>query len=313
MSGYSTNQVDVGNNLYEALKQFFTLHEDYRGNPFYLTGESYAGKYVPAIAYKIHKEGENAKKAGINLQGLAIGNGLCDPRNQINYGDFLYQISLIDEVQRAHFLVEQAKFVKLVDEGQFLKALDLVEGLLIGPHANTRQNLTMSYFTNISGLSNYFNFLLDEEQEEFNNLPKYLALKETRQALHVGNRVFNDGSKVWNHLENDIMQSVRPWIEELLNAGYRTLFYSGSLDIIVAAPLTENFFREMNWKGKTKYSLAPRKIYKVEPNDKTVAGYVKQADYFYYAIVRNSGHVVPHDAPRAALGLITKFVKNIEF
>lgn len=40
--------------------------------------QSYAGKYVPAISYYIHKKNPTAK-VKINLVGLAIGDGLCDP------------------------------------------------------------------------------------------------------------------------------------------------------------------------------------------------------------------------------------------
>src|SRR5690606_24198458 len=78
-NGYVNNELEVSRDLYEALRQFFTLFDEYRGNPFFLTGELYAGHYIPAIGYKIHQMGESAKKAGINLQGMAIGDGLCDP------------------------------------------------------------------------------------------------------------------------------------------------------------------------------------------------------------------------------------------
>lgn len=40
--------------------------------------QSYAGKYVPAISYYIHKNNPTAK-VKINLMGMAIGDGLCDP------------------------------------------------------------------------------------------------------------------------------------------------------------------------------------------------------------------------------------------
>lgn len=40
--------------------------------------QSYAGKYVPAISYYIHKKNPTAK-VKINLVGMAIGDGLCDP------------------------------------------------------------------------------------------------------------------------------------------------------------------------------------------------------------------------------------------
>ena len=43
--------------------------------------QSYAGKYVPAIGYKIHMENMQQPKIYINLRGIAIGDGLCDPVN----------------------------------------------------------------------------------------------------------------------------------------------------------------------------------------------------------------------------------------
>ena len=44
----ATNQTTVGADLYEALRQFFELFPDLRANPFYATGESYAGKCIAA-------------------------------------------------------------------------------------------------------------------------------------------------------------------------------------------------------------------------------------------------------------------------
>ena len=51
----ATNQTTVGADLYTALDQFFQLFPQFRGNAFYATGESYAGKYIPAVAYTIHE------------------------------------------------------------------------------------------------------------------------------------------------------------------------------------------------------------------------------------------------------------------
>lgn len=87
-----------------GLIQFFQIFSEFQANPFYATGEvrksillmhseskyltpwlfetfhpqSYAGKYVPAIGYYIHKNNPSAK-VKINFKGVAIGDGLCDP------------------------------------------------------------------------------------------------------------------------------------------------------------------------------------------------------------------------------------------
>ena len=47
--------------------------------------QSYAGKYIPAIGYKIHTANKNRPEVHINLKGIAIGNGFCDPENVSPY------------------------------------------------------------------------------------------------------------------------------------------------------------------------------------------------------------------------------------
>lgn len=38
-----------------------------------------------------------------------------------------------------------------------------------------------------------------------------------RQAIHVGNRTFNDGTEVEKYLRQDTMTSVKPWLAEIMN------------------------------------------------------------------------------------------------
>jgi hypothetical protein len=64
----------VARNLYSLLTQFYTVFPEQQKNQLWITGESYAGVYVPTLAYSIVE----AKKAGacdINLIGIAVGNG----------------------------------------------------------------------------------------------------------------------------------------------------------------------------------------------------------------------------------------------
>ena len=59
---------------------------------------------MPHLAWKIHQM--NNKDDGTTvmpLKGLAIGDGLYDPEQQLDYGDHLYQIGLADELQQEHF------------------------------------------------------------------------------------------------------------------------------------------------------------------------------------------------------------------
>lgn len=101
--GYAQNETQVGAELYNALVQFFTLFPELQKNDFFVSGESYGGKYVPAVCYTILKNNP-AAKLKINLQGLTIGNGFSDPEHQLKYSDYLYQIGLIDINTKQTFL-----------------------------------------------------------------------------------------------------------------------------------------------------------------------------------------------------------------
>uniref|UniRef100_A0A8C1CMM0 Carboxypeptidase n=1 Tax=Cyprinus carpio carpio TaxID=630221 RepID=A0A8C1CMM0_CYPCA len=67
---YATNDTEVATNNYLALKEFFRLFPEFSKNEFFLTGESYGGIYIPTLAEIVMED------SSINLQGIAVGNGL---------------------------------------------------------------------------------------------------------------------------------------------------------------------------------------------------------------------------------------------
>ncbi len=59
--------------MYEFLQQFFKKFPKFQNRPFFVTGESYAGHYVPAISARIIRGNKNNEGLAINIQGSAIG------------------------------------------------------------------------------------------------------------------------------------------------------------------------------------------------------------------------------------------------
>lgn len=50
------NQKDVVKHVCIAIKKFIELNESFKDRPIYITGESYAGKFVAAIGYQVLKK-----------------------------------------------------------------------------------------------------------------------------------------------------------------------------------------------------------------------------------------------------------------
>lgn len=140
-------------------------------------------------------------------------------------------------------------------------------------------------------------------------MAKYIQRADVRASIHVGNSTFHTDQTVEQNLMLDVMQSVAPWMTELLS-NYRVLLYNGQLDIIVAYPLTVNYLQNLKFSGSDEYKTAPRYRWYVGTD---LAGYVKQAGNLTEVLVRDAGHMVPADQPQWAVDLITRFTRNKPF
>lgn len=47
--GIPTDESQIATDLYDGLQAFFAQNDDLQKRPLFITGESYAGKYVPAL------------------------------------------------------------------------------------------------------------------------------------------------------------------------------------------------------------------------------------------------------------------------
>ena len=78
----------TADNLLFAVKDFLSEFTDLKGRPFYISGESYAGVYIPFLATLMLEDTSENK---INLKGVLIGNGLTDfdtdvERSMVDFG-----------------------------------------------------------------------------------------------------------------------------------------------------------------------------------------------------------------------------------
>ena len=58
-----------------AVESFFGMFPEFSKNKFFITGESYAGVYVPTLAEAIVNAEKAGTYTGAPLTGIAVGNG----------------------------------------------------------------------------------------------------------------------------------------------------------------------------------------------------------------------------------------------
>ncbi|KAL4580952.1 hypothetical protein LXL04_017158 [Taraxacum kok-saghyz] len=69
---------NTADDAYIFILNWLERFPQYKTRDFYITGESYAGHYVPQLAYKILLNNKKTNQTIINIKGIAIGNAWVD-------------------------------------------------------------------------------------------------------------------------------------------------------------------------------------------------------------------------------------------
>ncbi|XP_047957115.1 serine carboxypeptidase 1-like [Salvia hispanica] len=77
-SDYITGDLKTASDSHTFLLKWFELYPEYQSNPFYISGESYAGVYVPTLAFEVANGIDAGVKPVVNLKGYLVGNGVAD-------------------------------------------------------------------------------------------------------------------------------------------------------------------------------------------------------------------------------------------
>ncbi|XP_051129621.1 serine carboxypeptidase-like 50 [Andrographis paniculata] len=278
------DQDGVATHLYTAINQFLDLDVGFRSRPVYITGESYAGKYVPSIGYYILRKNAALPpgEERINLGGVAIGNGLTDPEIQVtSHAVQAYNLGLINGKQKALLEELQRQAVERVRRGEW------------GAATNARKRV-LNELTRMTGLATLYDFrrsipYQDELVEKFLNNP------EAKKALGANeSAVFELCSDVVEEaMSEDVMKSAR-WEMEFLVEKTKVLLYQGQCDLRDGVVSTVAWMKEMKWEGVDEFLEAERKVWRV---DGKLAGYVQKWRNLSHVVVVNAGHLVPTDQP----------------
>ena len=167
-----------------ALLDFFKRFPSFKGKDFYISGESYAGIYVPTLAYEVimYNKGvsENNK---INLKGILVGNGVTDWKYDVTNArlDFLFTHHLTSYELRLDFNkycimeYEKQKCEDILNEIN-----DLIENVNVYDYLRECETPT-----NEDGEINYYSNYFLKCSWAFKNLKKKQNMMKSKPKLFI--------------------------------------------------------------------------------------------------------------------------------
>ncbi|ETI35921.1 hypothetical protein L917_17130 [Phytophthora nicotianae] len=315
------NAGDVQRNVYWFLQRFLDKHPEFQGRALFLAGEGYPAHYIPAAAHYIWRENSIVEKANatvrINLEGIAIGNGLVNPA-----------------VQMPHALdmaISNSYNISLINPTDLAAAKEAV------PVCHELLNVCQTNSSACTGASRFCSsFLLDAMDSSHRNrydirkkcdpsdpsgcyntsaVAEYLNSNAVRAYLSVSDQVssWQQCSSSNREHYSDLMMNFDGYVADLLNDGFiRVLIYSGDADLVCNWRGSDAWTKQLKWKHQRDFNDARKHIFLVAGEIDTVdAGTVRTYNnQFTFLRVFEAGHVVSKDQPAVALAMINRFIKN---
>ncbi|KAL0487460.1 cathepsin A [Acrasis kona] len=321
------NDDKTADDVYHFLISFFKKYPQFAKNPFYVSGESYAGHYVPVSTNAIFEGNKRGDNPPINLKGFLVGNGVTDQESDQNsVPTFIYQHALASQQS-----YEQA--LKACKGDFYNNKRDMACGAAIsrlrggvGP-----VNIYGIYSPCINSFNNKKNQMCNGASDPLTPwyipagcnlsppcinstaLITYLNRQDVKSAIHVRKDISWDiCSGYVNSRYNWTYESMLPFYSKLLSAGIRAIVYSGDTDLAVNMLGSEysvtKLVNQMSAKIKREWG------YWSVSGSNQVAGYVKQWDNgLSFLTVKGAGHMVPTDKPEESLYFFTKFLREQDY
>ncbi|CAA0816584.1 Serine carboxypeptidase-like 40 [Striga hermonthica] len=250
---------------YAFLLNWLDRFPEYKNRDFYISGESYAGHYVPQLAHTILHHNQKANKTIINLKGIVIGNAVINDETDTKgmYDYFGSHALISDDI--AYQIKKYCDFSPKVTEqsDKCIEAAGIadknVENIdIYNIYAPLCSNPTLTDKPKkISGMS------IDPCSEHY--VHAYLNRPEVQKALHanVTNIPYDwqpcsDVIKKWQ----DSPSTVIPLLKELIANGLRVWIFSGDTDGRIPVTSTQQSLHKMKLGVKTPWLVDIHKYMK---------------------------------------------------
>ncbi|TIB98733.1 alpha/beta-hydrolase [Wallemia mellicola] len=325
-TGYSYAQTDsyvheldqAADQFITFLNNFYEIFPELKNTDTYISGESYAGQYVPYFANKVIETPD----LPLNLKGLMIGNGWIDPISQYPaYAQFAHAEGLIqpgtkadkemmDLVERCEKSLNSA----LTREEKtgilqiYISECELIMDQITGSHRK--------YENGKATCLNTYDYRLRDEYpacgmnwpNELHDVTEYLRKESVTKAFNARAR-----AESWTECNVKVSReltaihstaSVR-LLPKILKYT-KVLLFAGDKDIVCNYQGIENLVDNLEWNGGKGFSGDTPQLWSMHGNP---VGEWQAERNLTYVRVYNASHMVPIDAPEPMLDLITRYME----
>jgi carboxypeptidase C (cathepsin A) len=305
--GYVTSEQEVREQFCTALEMLFASDQfsSYSTCPFYIVGESYAGKYIPNIAVELIKNRGKYPNTPV-LSGVAIGDGWMLPGMQTRVQiDFGFAMGFVDTKQHDTLAAKCDRLNKLIAEQNFLAANKL-GGQIMADLESCGGNPDIYDVRTFAQLST-------------DTLKGYLDSPAVQKTIGVDRpwQIADDEGPVADGLAADIYAPAHDVILAILKAArdtsLRVMFYTGDFDMSCGFRGTENMLQDFDFpildsgtRDGDSWRQLDRQVW-VHPPEATL-GFVKVLGNLTQVTVVDAGHVVPMDRPAVSRMMIENWI-----
>jgi len=315
---YDYNEDGVQEDFHAFLTEFYKQLPQYKKNPLYITGESYAGHYVPAISHYIWEKNQGASgEEKIPLKGLAVGNGLTNPEIQYSaYPDMALDGGKSQGGSLSQGVITNKWVQDIMRAGVYpCKALvhECNAGNSMSSEACIGAMIACNYAETVpyqmSGYNPYDMRIKCEKFPlcyDFSNVETYLNRADVQKEIGAKGTWSSCNFVVNKMFMGDFMKSYHQEIPDLLHDGLEVLIYSGDVDYICNWLGNKKWVKALEWEGQEQFNQADDKPWNLSTGKQ--AGRLRSHKNLKFLQVYDAGHMVPMDQPQAASEMLNAWL-----
>ncbi|KAI4307175.1 hypothetical protein L6164_030390 [Bauhinia variegata] len=320
-SDYNAGDASSARDMYLFLLKWYDKFPTYRSRELFLTGESYAGHYIPQLADVLLDH--NARSTGFkfNIKGVGIGNPLLKLDRDIpaTYEFFWSHGMISDEIGLA--ITNDCDFEDYTFENPHNVSHSCIHAIseanrVVGEYINNYDVILDVCYPSIveqelrlkkmaTKISLGVDVCTSFERRFYFNLP------QVQKALHA-NRTnlpysWSMCSPVLNYSDTDGNINILPILERIVQNHIPVWVFSGDQDSVVPLLGSRTLIRELAHELKFQVTVP----YGAWFHKGQVGGWVTEyGNLLTFATVRGAAHMVPYAQPSRALHLFTSFVRG---